>query len=198
MLKAMARDGRLLPDDAVWREGENVSRAAFEIPGLKGIFAKSGEPAAPAPHGRRIGAFAVDLAILAPFAGSLLYLALTRSGGALLAIPACLLPLVYKVLLEGLLGGTVGKMALRLRLQRGRDDNPGGFGRAVLRNLFLLLLCAATLFFALGPNRGVSLWITEGLILLYAVSAFIAVTNEQHRALHDLIGGTRCVGDPPE
>ncbi|MHB1161121.1 MAG: RDD family protein [Chloroflexota bacterium] len=74
----------------------------------------------------------------------------------------------YFVLFEGLLGGTVGKLILGMRVVNGRGERPG-LGAALLRNL---------------------LRIVDFLPLFYLLGAILVMTSKQRQRLGDRVAGT--------
>lgn len=116
-------------------------------------------PFAPAPIGRRAGAFAIDLAVMAAVAALLVGAATALVMGAAATGVAALVVLVaaaaWGMVLVGLLAwwlvfsamqggrGSIGQRALGLRLQDAAAPQPIGFWRAVLRNVIWAL--AATI-----------------------------------------------------
>lgn len=115
----------------------------------------------PAPIGRRLVAYLLDSPVLLlPVLGSKM-----SNAGALLAVGAVWL---YFALLEGLAGGSIGKLVAGLRVYQLSGD-PAGFGRTARRAI---------------PK---ALYIL-GLPLL--VDAILACAHPQRRTLGDLMAGT--------
>lgn len=95
----------------------------------------------------------------------------TDSGFDLQGAPAFLTFAVwaaYCVLFEGLLGGTVGKLILGMRVVNDRGETPG-LGAALLRNL---------------------LRIVDFLPLFYLLGAILVMTSKEKQRLGDRVAGT--------
>lgn len=88
-----------------------------------------------ASYGARVGAFLIDavliLVILAIFAG--IGIATSSAGPFFFVVMFGLASVVYKPLMEGSRGQTVGKMAVKIKVVRAADGGPIGYGEAFLR-----------------------------------------------------------------
>jgi uncharacterized RDD family membrane protein YckC len=101
-------------------------------------------------------------------------------------------------------GAGWGKRRVGLRVVQQEGGRRPGWGRAALRNAVKLLpwqlAHVAVVRLALRPDQPVSLAVTCSLVLalvLPVASLAVAVRDPAHRALHDVVAGTRVVPAPP-
>ncbi|HEX9775296.1 MAG TPA: RDD family protein [Actinomycetota bacterium] len=97
-----------------------------------------GGPVANAPlaeWGTRVGAYLIDAVIIVGILLLLLALGIaTESLGPFLLLGSfALVSVVYKPVMEGARGQTLGKMALNIRVVRASDAGPIGYGEAFMR-----------------------------------------------------------------
>lgn len=108
--------------------------------------------------------------------------------------------LLYKPLMEGLRGATLGKMALGIRIvdKRGKPIN---LGQGFLRSLPLFLGYGVQFLVGIGIGLGIIREFSEsdGRTLQLAIQACVlidcvtAAIHPRKQALHDLVAGTYCV-----
>jgi uncharacterized RDD family membrane protein YckC len=175
--------GRVLPADETIAYG-NVRVCAACKPAFlqklkEGVSLPSGDLDY-APSGTRVGAYILDAIILFAFNmgfGFIIGLVSATSGAG---SPAQLLPILlvfvelliavcYEGIMVGKYGGTLGKLALKIKVVNA-DGSPVGYGRAFGRYFAKLL---------------------SGMICL--IGFIIAFFDKEKRALHDRICNTRVV-----
>lgn len=122
----------------------------------------------------RSAAFFIDLVLLAIYWSALLFTPVgTLLNGPVLAALLFVVPFLYLALGWGRSGTTIGMRVLGLRIVRGRDGGPIGYGTAALRlGAFTVILVA-----------GIGL-VGLGLI------ALPMVLDRRRRGLHDRIAQT--------
>lgn len=125
----------------------------------------------PARTGRRLAAFAVDLAVIQILQSGLIGVGV--SSLTALVPAAYLFPLLYFWLLTGLTGRTVGKMALGIEVRTTH-------GPMTLRTAFLREVIGKPI-----------------TVVLLFIGVIIIAADEQKRGIHDLIAGTRAVVRTP-
>lgn len=163
---------------------------------------------------RRVGAHCLDLMILLPLVGLIMWFEGTfRLFRLYYFAPGLLFSLYYHVWLVRRYGGTPGKLLMKIRIAR-LDGSAVGYREAILRHsvvlvlshLMAIALIIATLrisdaeylplsfleqsavLFALAPE-----WFTpvHRLLGLWGWSEFIVMLfNRRRRALHDFMAGT--------
>jgi uncharacterized RDD family membrane protein YckC len=150
--------------------------------------------------GRRIGAVIFDALLLIPVAlavDGLLGVKLPQAGAARHALPPhdrrillefsiAVSVAYYATLLAVWNGQTVGKRLFRVRVVRA-DGLPVSFARATWRETGVRLVIIGGLAGLPGP-----LWAAYGLAGTVA-DLFCLLAHPEHRALHDLLAGTRVI-----
>lgn len=159
----------------------------------------------PAGFWLRVGAVVVDFVVLLP-----LYVLTLFLPGVFLYLLLSILSMLYKPILEGALGATVGKFALGLRVMDG-EGNWVGVPTAVLRNLFFILPAVPGLVIGvrfkeagLNPldfNRAEEIaeiseqYQTAGMLsnvlwIVWLVTVLWVAFHPRKRGLHDLLAQT--------
>lgn len=157
------------------------------------------ESTRPAGFWIRFAAYFIDFLILLVFAVASLFM---KSVGAYLLL---VIPLIaYKPVLEGLLGGTAGKLALGLRVINSQGQRLGLAGAFVRSGLFILPIIPNILIQTRMIEESVSPLDPEAvkafqdanellylayyaLSILLLVSCIVAAFQRRKRALHDMI-----------
>jgi len=157
----------------------------------------------------RVGAFLIDFVVLLPLtiASYFAYHSLP------IIIAIVLASAIYKPVLEGTIGATVGKMALGLKV-RLADGSPADIVPAILRSIFGLTLSVLSLvmtakYIQAGINpmdfsqvNEINEIQAQNQVLNYGLTALTFVTGliyltvaflPRKRGVHDLIGGTMVV-----
>lgn len=99
-----------------------------------------------------------------------------------------LLPLLYTIILHGLYGQTLGKMATKVKVVS-VNENPITLHHAVLRSLPQIFFSFMMIFFSAAD--GILLSLMTGAYFLWSILDIIVFfVNDKRRALHDLIAGT--------
>jgi uncharacterized RDD family membrane protein YckC len=86
------------------------------------------------------------------------------------------LSLAYFILLEGLWGATLGKLATNLRVVREIDGATIDWSAAIIRNLFRVIDC----------------------LVLYILGFIVICLTSKHQRIGDLVAGTVVVRRPPQ
>ena len=169
---------------------------------------------------RRLAAYAIDFAILAPLGlltKNLIYT--SRDAFLLRVIVGTLSAILFEVYLVKRFGGSPGKMILRIRVAK-FDGSPVGYWQAWIRYSVLFListLSSAALLMSLfnmsageyaafaaahtslrSLEVGAPAWYHPLKIVgsIWVYSEFIVLlTNKKRRALHDFIAGTVVIRD---
>ena len=161
---------------------------------------------------RRYAAFAIDCcigAVIVYVTGGAYHA--SRVHAVVTTFTLCLLPFVYRVILHGLCGSTLGKSAVGLSVTRA-DGSPVGWGGALRRDAVFIVLglllfvgtivtvarmaagaTPAPLSMSGTPVPLVPSWASATLMAgcLFVVADMLTlVLNGRRRALHDFIGGT--------
>jgi len=157
------------------------------------------ETTRPAGFGIRLGAYLIDfLILLVPSVGG--YFISSELGYLLFAIPM----VCYKPVLDGMLGGTAGKLALGIRVVNESGQNIGvvsGFVRSgvfilhAIPNIVIQLKMIGQAVPKLDPqaisafkDANNILYMTSYLILLVPLVSCLAVlTNARKKGLHDMM-----------
>ena len=146
--------------------------------------------------GLRIAAYAIDFVILNLLISLPLALALRRDEFRWADVAGKLL---YFMLAEGLLGWSVGKRALGLRVYRNNTTRPPGLGRAMVRSmLFLALigsagLAAGELLNVDGGSRSLGvLQIPAAFVLAASLGLLVAPMRRANafRGVYEILSGT--------
>lgn len=157
------------------------------------------EATRPAGFWIRFAAYFIDFLILLVFAVASLFMK-SVSAYLLMTIPL----IAYKPVLEGLLGGTAGKLALGLRVINSRGNRLGLAGAFVRSGLFILPIIPNILIQTRMIEAGVSPMDPEAvkafqnsnellyiayyaLSILLIVSCIVVAFQRRKRALHDMI-----------
>lgn len=175
------------------------------LEGNNTLNAFSLEDTRPAGFWIRVGAYFIDLLVLLVFiVGSMFMKSVV--GYLVLVLPMVL----YKPVLEGLLGGTAGKLALGLRVFNSEGKLLGLAGGFVRSGIFILPVIPNTLLQVKMIQQGISPFDPEAAMafqqsneLLYIVSYLltalllvscivVAFTNRK-RGLHDMIADSYVV-----
>jgi uncharacterized RDD family membrane protein YckC len=160
------------------------------------------EATRPAGFWIRLGAYLIDfIIILIPIVGSLFM----KSAGSYLLI--VLATVLYKPLMEGLLGGTAGKLAVGLRVINSSGEKIGIVGGIIRSGLFILPVIPSALMQVRMIEAGISPFDPEAtaafreanqvlniaywvLTLLALVSCIVVAFTQRKRGLHDMIADT--------
>jgi uncharacterized RDD family membrane protein YckC len=138
--------------------------------------------------GRRVAAFVADVFILATLSSTLLWffdndwyqapegeVALSPTDAVAFYVLSTLIWVVYVLILEGLYGFTLGKLALQLRVVKVTGEPPGPL-RALVRHLA---------------------WIVDSAPYCAPLLGFgLVVATNSHRRVGDLVAGTYVVDAP--
>lgn len=164
--------------------------------------------ARPAGFWVRCGAFIIDALVIAVAGVASLFVSNWFVFLALSAVVA-----LYRPLTEGLLGGTVGKIAVGTKIINGRGHRPGLTG-GLLRNLIFLvphalwillyreMLAADRTLFGFENLEELRAFLSDHASLyaswialwsLAQFSRFIVAFSPRHRGLHDYLAGTYVV-----
>jgi len=154
----------------------------------------------------------IDSAILIPFAIALLGIgSQVTSPVALIVlhIAASLFGVAYSVLLHGIYGQTIGKMATRIRVVD-LDERAIGIRHAIWRDSPAIILSIATVAFGIraivtGHNpfvladpNALPHFALVFANLIWILAEFITMlTNKRRRAIHDWIAGTLVIRTNP-
>lgn len=147
----------------------------------------------------RVAAYFIDFLILLVFAVGSLFMK-SVPGYIILMIPL----ICYKPVLEGLVGGTAGKLALGLRVINAGGERLGLAGGFVRSGIFILPVLPNLILQIKMIQQGISPFDTQevltfqqvnellyfayyGLSLLTVASCLMVAFNKRKRGLHDLI-----------
>ncbi len=153
----------------------------------------------------RVAAYFVDFLILLIFGVSSLFMD-TVGGYMVMMIPLVL----YKPVLEGLLGGTAGKLALGLRVVNADGEWLGLAGAVVRSGIFILPVIPNMFLQVKMIEQGISPLDVEavqgfqesnevlylayyGLSILTIVSCLVVPFNTRRRGLHDFVADSYVV-----
>lgn len=152
--------------------------------------------------GIRLLAYVIDILVLMVF---VIFGMFAKSVTAYLLV---LVPMIlYKPVMEGLLGGTAGKLALGLRVVNEDGERIGVVGGFVRAGIFLLPIIPNTLIQTGMMEQGISPMDAEGgqafrqgngllfaayyaLSLMALLSCLAVLFSKQKQGLHDRIAGT--------
>lgn len=147
----------------------------------------------------RVAAYLIDFLIVLVFGISALFMK-SVLGYVLLMIPL----ICYKPVLEGLLGGTAGKLAIGLRVIDPEGQRIGLVGGFVRSGIFLLPVIPQMLLQVKMIQQGVSpfdpqgalafqqanellYYANYGLSLLSVISCIVVAFTSRKRGLHDMV-----------
>lgn len=153
----------------------------------------------------RVAAYLIDFLVLLVFAIGALFMKSVASY-MLLVIPV----LAYKPVLEGILGGTAGKLALGLRVINPEGKVLGLAGAVVRSGLFILAMIPGTVLQIKRIESGISVMDPQAmqtfqeanvtlnyanytLVMLTVVSCLVVAFHSQKRGLHDLMADSYVV-----
>ena len=165
----------------------------------------SPEEKKPAGFWIRVAAYLIDFLILLIFGVSSLFMD-SVAGFIVLMLPLGL----YKPVLEGLLGGTAGKLALGLRVVNAGGEWLGVAGAIVRSGIFILPVIPNMLLQVKMIEQGISPLDVEavqefqksnevlylayyGLSILTVVSCLVVPFNKRRRGLHDFVADSYVV-----
>jgi len=150
----------------------------------------------------RVVAYIIDFLILLVFGVGALFL---KSVGGYIAL---MIPVIlYKPVLEGLLGGTAGKLAIGLRVINAEGQKIGLAGGFVRAGIFILPVIPSMLLQVKMIQAGISpfdpaaakqfqasnellYYVYWGLTALSIISCIVVAFTNRKRGLHDMIADT--------
>ena len=150
--------------------------------------------------GPRVGAIIVDSLITAVGLGILSLLTGFRESSWFWWIDSAIL-IAYAVILHGLYGQTLGKMATGVKVLDEKTESAITFTQAALRDcvpiMSTLVLIIVALLLQSGIITNVSGWLEMGLMIFtwtllawHLLEVISMLTNQKRRAIHDYIAGT--------
>ena len=162
------------------------------------------ESTIPAGFWIRVGAYFIDIIILLPiyFVGNLLFKTVEGQLGLLVVMVA------YKPLMEGLFGGTIGKLVIDLRVLNAEGLKIGIIGGLIRSGLFILPNIPSFMYKAKAIEQGIArendpeiifqflvdnkilIIATLVLMLIALISCIVVAFTERNRGLHDMIADT--------
>lgn len=163
------------------------------------------QSAEPAGFWIRLLAYVIDFLVLLVLVVASMFV---KSAGMYLLL---LVPMIlYKPLLEGMIGGTAGKLALGLRVANAEGEKIGIVGGFVRSAIFLLPQIPGTMLKLKMLEEGIGSFEVEklqafqqanqllnfanlGLTLLTVVSCIVVAFTVRKRGLHDMIADTYVV-----
>ncbi|NJC26839.1 RDD family protein [Neolewinella antarctica] len=171
--------------------------------------------------GVRLGATVIDYLVLLPFIGAVTYFTMFSPNFSMLALTS-ILSLLYKPVMEGIYGATVGKMATKIKVVA-KENEPITLSQSFLRAAPWLVAGIVGLYFnylifqipgienADGfmeyglivaehqAEQGTSLntILQQSIAWLPLVSALVMLGNKRKQAAHDLLAETYVVYKDP-
>ena len=150
--------------------------------------------------GPRVGAIIVDSLITAVGLGILSLLTGFKESSWFWWIDSAIL-IAYAVILHGLYGQTLGKMATGVKVLDEKTESAITFTQAALRDcvpiMSTLVLIIVALLLQSGIITNVSGWLEMGLMIFtwtllawHLLEVISMLTNQKRRAIHDYIAGT--------
>lgn len=153
----------------------------------------------------RVAAYFIDVLVVLVFAIGSLFMK-SVAGYILLMIPL----VAYKPVLEGLLGGTAGKLALGLRVINAEGERLGLAGGFVRAGLFILPVIPNMLLQIKMIEQGLSpfdpesmlafqqsnellYYVYYGLSALMIISCVVVAFTRRKRGLHDMIADSHVI-----
>ncbi len=136
----------------------------------------------------------VDAFVFIPFALINTYL-IVSTGDLAASILTTLASLIYKPMMEGYYGATLGKMALNIKIINEQHQTIN-MEESIIRNSPWILSNIAALLLVISPFGSLSSMLIsiQGLAGLFLfVSAIFVIFDERKQALHDKFGNTFCV-----
>ena len=138
---------------------------------------------------RRVGAWLIDGFVVGAIGIALVFTVVDEVGSPTvewwdaIGVAAASALAYYPLFMRATDGRTLGKLATRIRVVR-TDHEPMSFTRAAWREVVVKTLVLAGVPYAGLPYAGVLLELVDGLWPLW---------DREHRAIHDMLAGTRVV-----